>query len=178
MPRPALACLILAGLALAAPARAAEALAGPATVIDGDTIEVRGTRIRLYGIDAPEAAQTCESASGRRYRCGRLAAHALAEHIGAAPVTCEVQEPEARTDAKGAGKPRAVAICRLGTEDLAAWLVGHGHALANRRTTQAYARHESKAWATRRGLWAGTFEEPADWRRARQHAEAEASPGE
>ena len=30
---------------------------GPARVIDGDTIEVAGERIRLHGIDAPESGQ-------------------------------------------------------------------------------------------------------------------------
>ncbi len=34
---------------------------GRATVIDADTIEIRGERIRLDGIDAPESSQTCEA---------------------------------------------------------------------------------------------------------------------
>ena len=52
-------------LMLTLPAMSAESISGPAVVIDGDTIEVHGSQIRLYGIDAPEAAQTCENASGR-----------------------------------------------------------------------------------------------------------------
>jgi endonuclease YncB( thermonuclease family) len=32
---------------------------GPASVIGGDTFEVQGEQIRLHGIDAPEARQTC-----------------------------------------------------------------------------------------------------------------------
>ena len=39
-------------------------LSGSARVIDGDTLEVRGTRIRLHGIDAPEAG--AGPAGGRR----------------------------------------------------------------------------------------------------------------
>jgi len=30
-----------------------------ASVIDGDTIEVHGQRIRIHGIDAPESRQLC-----------------------------------------------------------------------------------------------------------------------
>jgi endonuclease YncB( thermonuclease family) len=40
-------------------------LIGVASVIDGDTIEIHGQRIRLHGIDAPEGGQTCLDAAGR-----------------------------------------------------------------------------------------------------------------
>ena len=150
------------------PAISAESISGPAAVIDGDTIELHGSRIRLYGIDAPETAQTCENATGRAYPCGRTAAHALAEQIGTSPVTCE--------PVKATKGERVVAVCRVGHEDLSAWMAAHGHAIAERRGSPAYLRQESKAWATRRGLWAGTFVEPTDWRRANRRAEATANP--
>jgi endonuclease YncB( thermonuclease family) len=34
-------------------------LVGQASVIDGDTLEIHGTHIRLWGIDAPETTQLC-----------------------------------------------------------------------------------------------------------------------
>jgi endonuclease YncB( thermonuclease family) len=34
-------------------------LIGQASVIDGDTLEIHGTRIHLWGIDAPESSQLC-----------------------------------------------------------------------------------------------------------------------
>jgi endonuclease YncB( thermonuclease family) len=47
-------------------------VAGPATVIDGDTVVIT-QRIRLQGIDAPELHQTC-TAYGQQWACGRTAA--------------------------------------------------------------------------------------------------------
>jgi hypothetical protein len=69
-----------------APAALAD-ITGRASVIDGDTIEVRGERIKLEGIDAPERGQLCE-ADGQRWRCGQQAALALADRVGTRNVTC------------------------------------------------------------------------------------------
>ena len=53
----------------AAPA-SAESVTGIARVIDGDTLEVAGTRVRLYGVDAPESKQLCKRRNGEDYACG------------------------------------------------------------------------------------------------------------
>jgi len=45
-------------------------IAGPARVIDGDTIDVAGHRIRIHGIDAPERNATCLHTSGAGWSCG------------------------------------------------------------------------------------------------------------
>jgi hypothetical protein len=60
---------------------------GRASVIDGDTVEIHGKRIRLYGIDAVESGQRCQK-EGRPWRCGRDSAFALADKIGQRPITC------------------------------------------------------------------------------------------
>ena len=78
---------ILFVCAMGVPAKAGP-LAGVATVIDGDTLEIHGQRIRLHGIDAPESGQTCKDAQAGTYRCGAKAALALADRLGRSPVTC------------------------------------------------------------------------------------------
>ncbi len=65
-----------------------EDIVGKAWVIDGDTIDVSGYRIRLQGIDAPESNQTCADAGNRAYKCGRIASHELIEHLAGQPLKC------------------------------------------------------------------------------------------
>lgn len=147
-------------LGLPAGARAGEVVTGVASVIDGDTLEIRGERIRLFGIDACESRQLCEDASGRSYRCGQQAALALADRIGKRTVRCEGKT----RDRYG----RLVATCYLGSEDLDAWMVSQGLALAFRRYSTRYVPQEDAARLARRGFWAGRFEAPWEWRK--EHA--------
>jgi endonuclease YncB( thermonuclease family) len=78
---------VLAALILApASATAADNLAGQASVVDGDTLEIHGTRIRLWGIDAPESSQLCRGEDSLQYRCGAKAANDLDAFIAGRPV--------------------------------------------------------------------------------------------
>ena len=65
---------------LGSPALADPLIVGRASVVDGDTIDIDGVRIRFSGIDAPESWQKCTNAAGMAYSCGRAAAATL-EHI-------------------------------------------------------------------------------------------------
>ena len=130
-------------------------LAGPARVVDGDSLVIAGQRIRLHGIDAPERAQTCRTASGRPWPCGAAARQALAAQIAGRAVTCR----GTKRDRYG----RLIALCFLSGRNLSAWMVARGWALAYRRYSHAYAGLEHTART--RGLWSGPFTAPWDWRR-------------
>src|SRR5690606_1343562 len=95
-------------------------LVGRASVIDGDTIQIHGKRIRLWGIDAPEGRQLC-FIEGKAWRCGSKSANALADYLAARTVSCEKKD----TDRYG----RTVAVCKVADEDVGSWLVRSGWAL-------------------------------------------------
>jgi endonuclease YncB( thermonuclease family) len=52
-------------------------MVGQTSIIDGDTLEIHGSRIRLWGIDAPESSQLCRGDDSLQYRCGAKAANDL-----------------------------------------------------------------------------------------------------
>ena len=128
-----------------------------ATAVDGDTLASGGDRLRLHGIDAPESAQPCERA-GRSYACGSEARAALARILGGGMVSCAQLD----TDQYG----RRVVRCHNDRgADVAAEMVRQGWAVAFRRFSLDYTSQEAEARSARRGLWAGDFDNPADWRR-------------
>jgi endonuclease YncB( thermonuclease family) len=136
-------------------------IVGHASVVDGDTLEIHGTRIRLWGIDAPESTQLCRNDDSDLYQCGRAAATALAGLFYAIPrpVTCS---PTGH-DQYG----RTVAVCSLGTPgpDIGQWLVANGHALDWPRYSKGkYEDAQRRAQKAGRGIWAGSFVEPWQYR--------------
>ena len=99
----------------------ADQLVGQVSVIDGDTLEINGTRIRLWGIDAPESSQLCRREDSLPYRCGAKAANELDAFIARRSVDCA----PVSLDQYG----RTVAVCSIGGVDVAEWLVRNGLAL-------------------------------------------------
>ncbi len=134
--------LTIALCLLATPALAD--VAGTASVIDGDTIEVHGQRIRLHGIDAPESRQLCRLD-------GKIA-----------------RRPVASEDLGRDRYKRIIARCTVVGEDMGEWMVANGWALAYRRYSVDYVDEEADAQAARRGMWAGEFVKPWKWRRGKR----------
>jgi len=156
--------LALAALLLSVAPSSAQSIVGRASVIDGDTLEIRGTRIRLHAADAPESAQSCQGPDGKAYRCGQQAALAMSDKIGASTVTCHQRDIDRYQ--------RIVAQCSANGVDLNAWLVQQGYALAYRKYGTDYVAQEDEARKSKRGLWAGSFTPPWDWRRGERGTSA------
>jgi len=134
---------------------------GLARIVDGDTLEITGTKIRMHGIDAPESKQSC-LANGKTYRCGQKATVTLSELIGSSDVRCEGKDQ----DRYG----RVIAVCFVGQTNLKASLVSQGWALAYRRYSTDFVGEEVEAESNKRGLWAGSFIAPWDWRKGKRLA--------
>ena len=157
MRMPAIVIMTLAAILAALPGPADEPIIGQASVIDGDTIEIHGQRIRLWGIDAPEGRQPC-TRDGKPWRCGTEAANALDRHLDGATVACTVRDIDRYR--------RVVAKCEVRGRDVGNWLVSEGWALDySRYSKSAYAAAEATAKDAKRGVWAGAFEPPWEWRR-------------
>lgn len=147
--------LFLSGPVLAEPS-------GPVHVIDGDTIDVGETRVRLHAIDAPEMDQMCGSSDSPAWACGdwvRSEARKLFEDKVA---HCEARD----TDQYG----RTVATCQVDGRDVGEVLVSNGLAFAYRRYGWDYDLAEKRAAVNALGLHATGVASPADFRSAKRAA--------
>lgn len=129
---------------------------GLASVADGDTVRIEGTRIRLLDIDAPELEQTCNDPDGKAWPCGEIATNELRKTLRGKTLNCH---PRGLDQFR-----RVLATCSLsdGT-NINAWMVRQGWAISF-GYARVYGNEESEAREARRGIWRGTFTEPQKWR--------------
>ena len=153
--------LPLAALLLVAAPAMAETRSGSAIVIDGDTLEIQGKRIRLFGIDAPEATQLCYRGA-ESWACGEAAARELRGLIGTSDLTCTGHE----IDQFG----RLLAVCTTAGMDLGKLMVAQGWAMAFRRYSDDYVVDQAQAQAAKLGMWGSTFVSPEEHRAAEREA--------
>ncbi len=153
---------------------------GQARVVDGDTIVVSGVRVRLEGIDAPEASQTCTTFPGRdlgiadgqdggkNWACGRAATTELNHMIADRTVTC---------DDRGLDKyGRVLGTCRVGNLNINAEMVRRGYAWAFVRYSHTYVALEVEAKAAKVGIWSGEAIPAWDYRAGRWQTAKETAP--
>ena len=138
------------------PALAAD-ISGTPRIVDGDTLYLNGTKIRLHGIDAPETRQECQDKDDASYLCGEASTEALRALVGSQPVRCENDKKDKYN--------RVLAVCYAGNINLNAETVRQGWALAYRRYSEDYVSAEDEAQAAKRGMWVGEFDKPWEWRR-------------
>jgi endonuclease YncB( thermonuclease family) len=141
--------IALASYAAAAP------FYGLAQAKDGDSLMVGQTEVRLFGIDAPEYDQSCKR-GGADWSCGAEAADRLSRLVTGKDLRCT----SVSIDQHG----RTLARCTVGAVDVNRTMVATGFAVAYRRYSTDYVSAEQSAKANKRGIWAGSFELPSDYR--------------
>ncbi|WP_375255103.1 thermonuclease family protein [Yoonia sp.] len=132
---------------------------GTIRVIDADTIDVGGTRVRLFGIDAPEMGQPC-AAKGREWDCGAWTRDAVRNRYEGEYANCTAQD----VDRYG----RVVAQCFVDGQDIGQMIVQSGLAWAFRRYSDLYDLDEKAAAVQERGLWAVQIQLPSEYRAAQR----------
>ncbi len=148
-------------VAFSGPALGQASVWGIARAGDGDSLTVNGTRVRLFGIDAPELDQSCRR-GGQEWACGSAATAELARLVTGKQVRCVPMG----TDQHG----RMLGRCNVGNVDVNRAMVASGYAVAFRRYSNDYVADEQSAKASKRGVWAGTFELPSAYRQGGSQA--------
>ncbi len=133
----------------------AQIIYGNPSVVDGDTLDFGGERVRLFGIDAPERAQTC-TRDGQAWACGEDAKALLQALVSNNRVSCRHRD----TDRYG----RSVATCSVARLDLSDAIARAGFAVALAQFGADYVPAAESAKSARLGIWSGEFQAPADFR--------------
>ena len=144
-------------LLCASPGAAQAPVSGIGQAKDGDSLMVGGTEVRLFGIDAPEWDQYCRK-NGQDWSCGSAAADKLAELVTGRNVVCSSVGMDEHK--------RVLGRCMAGATDVNRAMVASGYAVAFRRYSSDYVSAEDSAKVNKRGIWAGTFQMPSDYRHA------------
>jgi len=125
-------------------------------VVDGDSFEIDGKRIRLVGIDSPEYKQYCYNAKHQKYNCGIKAKEYMENMVFSRRVECK----EESVDMYG----RSLSVCFADGKNLNEEMIRAGWALAYRDEGSKYASLEHEAKADKRGVWQGRFMRPELYR--------------
>lgn len=148
---------IFGWIALASPARC------EIVIVDGDTFDLDGARIRINGIDAPEYGQKCGSRD-----CGVEALEALDNLIHSGPINCQSMGDD--------GYGRVIGMCVVAGQDIGARLVSDGFAYAFVKYSTDYVAEEESARSRGLGVWRGDYQRPWDYRAEKWASSEQTSP--
>ncbi len=143
------------------PFTSAETVSGRATVIAPDLLRIGERKVRLAGIEAPDANQRCLRAGarpgGRTWPCGQDAREAMQRLVQGQVINCDVGGKDAAEVATGR--------CRVKDADIGEMLVKAGHVFADAGVMASYRAAEDVAKAAKTGIWSSAEpERPAVWR--------------
>ena len=152
--------LLIFFVILYCPITIAESIKGNAIIIDGDTIHIGNSKVRLYGIDAPEINQTC-TINKIIWECGFESSQALENIISAKEVRCEIVDIDRYK--------RYVAKCFVKNIYLNQYMVQNGWAVAYRYYSEDFIKNEEIAKKNKAGIWQGKFLDPYLFRKQQKN---------
>lgn len=139
----------------------AQAWAADVKVTDGDSLVMKGRRIRLQGIDAPEYHQSCGDKKGLDYPCGKKALEFMRHLVKGKKVSCK----KIATDIY----KRDLSECYVNGENINLKMLANGWAVVYRTDNPKYIKAQNKAKKAKKGLWQGKFMPPELYRILMKH---------
>ena len=134
-----------------------ETYSGKAFIIDGDTLKINGTKIRLVGVDAPEISQKCKT-HGHVENCGEIVKLRLVQATSNKDTVCYSHGK----DFYG----RVLAECYIEDININKWLLREGLAVYYySKDFKSYKILETLAKEEKVGLWDSEFQNPKDYRK-------------
>lgn len=126
-------------------------------VIDGDSLEVDGKRIRLKGIDAPEYKQYCFDENNKKYNCGLLSKEYLSTLTEGTEFYCKSKETDRYI--------RYLSICYSDGKNVNKLMLKEGWAIPYRTKNPLYYAAQIEAKLQKKGIYQGKFIAPEIYRR-------------
>ena len=135
---------------------------GKAIVVDGDTVKIKGEKIRFGGIDAPESyykgkKQTCIK-DNKKVFCGQISKEKLIEKIGNNSINCKIEKNKDKYK-------RSIGECFIKEESLSVFMVRNGYAFDWPYYSKGkFAKDQEYAKINKLGFWNMKFEYPWEWK--------------